>query len=237
MMNHYFSGTANMNRSKKAIHPTEAHSSLSIAMENQLGEEKIVHFSSESHEVAFQTTPAFGTTMSKMEHLGRIEQPPSTLVGALLCEERSATVTPSPAVEVPTIASDIEHMESQRASPMPDLSVSPLTASSYQVMEREYTRDTWRMYNRIANATIRDHRNIHDEDVARSLPTDNAFLASQIDRDQYNRSMPQPELSDSWGHYVEAEVSDSHVPEEEEPVRTIEGDEQDLVQDLFDLEL
>jgi hypothetical protein len=31
-----------------------------------------------------------------------------------------------------------------------DLSVSPLTSSSYHTMERYYDQDTWRMYNRIA---------------------------------------------------------------------------------------
>mmetsp|Transcript_13460 Transcript_13460/g.19808 ORF Transcript_13460/g.19808 Transcript_13460/m.19808 type:complete len:196 (-) Transcript_13460:88-675(-) len=35
---------------------------------------------------------------------------------------------------------------------LPDLSVSPLTASSFHVMEREYNNDTWRMYNRIQAA-------------------------------------------------------------------------------------
>ena len=35
---------------------------------------------------------------------------------------------------------------------LPDLSVSPLTASSFHVMEREYDRDTWRMFNRITAA-------------------------------------------------------------------------------------
>lgn len=36
-----------------------------------------------------------------------------------------------------------------------ELGVSPLTASSLQVMQREYNRDTWRMYNRISAARIR----------------------------------------------------------------------------------
>jgi hypothetical protein len=37
---------------------------------------------------------------------------------------------------------------------LPDLSVSPLTSSSFHVMEREYDRDTWRMFNRITSSRI-----------------------------------------------------------------------------------
>lgn len=36
----------------------------------------------------------------------------------------------------------------------PDLAVSPLTASSYQTLERQYDQDTWRMHNRIAASRI-----------------------------------------------------------------------------------
>jgi len=44
-----------------------------------------------------------------------------------------------------------------RSSPLnqlPDLSMSPLTASSYYTMERQYDLDTWRMHNLIAGAKI-----------------------------------------------------------------------------------
>jgi hypothetical protein len=41
---------------------------------------------------------------------------------------------------------------------LPDLSISPLTASSYHTMERHYNQDTWRLHTRIKAA--RSHRQI-----------------------------------------------------------------------------
>jgi hypothetical protein len=39
-------------------------------------------------------------------------------------------------------------------SSLQDMSGSPLTASSFHVMERAYDNDTWRMFNRIASSRI-----------------------------------------------------------------------------------
>jgi len=62
-------------------------------------------------------------------------------------------------------------------SSLPDLSVSPLTASSFRVMEREYDKDTWRMFNRIT-ASRAEKRVLfpdHDENAYDDISTVEPF--------------------------------------------------------------
>lgn len=54
--------------------------------------------------------------------------------------------------------SPIAAQPQERPITLPDLSISPLTASSYHTMERHYNQDTWRLHTRINAA--RSHRQI-----------------------------------------------------------------------------
>ena len=108
------------------------------------------------------------------------------------CSSRTRHVMPPPGVSsepvlVPqtfaaTASSSINNL---------DLGVSPLTSSSLRVLEREYNRDTWRMYNRISSARIskQQHRQQHDGssfcsnvDVENTIRLSDGLLTATFER-------------------------------------------------------
>lgn len=151
------------------------------------------------------------------------------LTGALN-EVSSIPTTVSSALDVPTIASDIEHLENGRPSPMPDLSLSPLTASSFHVMEQEYDRDTWRMYRRIT--TARDnYQNV--ESVTQSMPViRKAGILSCHTSLKQNVSNWRNCSEVDEGDYQEQNQRRATDPEEYDDDDDIEPE-----QELFDLDL
>lgn len=184
-----------------------------------------------------------------------IEDPPISLnprnqdwVGHVVTMPESMPVAVSPAPlgeqEATTRKTHEQTYESGRSSPLlQDLSVSPLTASSFHVMEREYDRDTWRMYKLIE--TARTERQVLSSSLGKL--EESTFLPHQA-RNQQSRSvlpdswMMQIEDDSSYGHFVTEDEGlnfktvQSRREEEEEDAQSSEEDE-DYSDEIFVLEM
>jgi hypothetical protein len=123
-------------------------------------------------------------------------QPPSTieprmcnLVGAIVNLDHNI----SPRAQLHSSAPN-----SGRCSPLgmghdlPDLSVSPLTASSFQTMERQYDRDTWRMHHRIASA-----RMTGDRPMAPTRIRDSPERPALVQRDFFPRTPSATKMNEA----------------------------------------
>jgi hypothetical protein len=77
-----------------------------------------------------------------------VDPQPPVYINALVGSVGSMPISPKKKTSERGLA--IASHSSSAQIPLPDLSVSPLTASSYQTMEKHYDQDTWRMHNRIA---------------------------------------------------------------------------------------
>jgi len=89
-------------------------------------------------------------------------------------------------------------VQDQQHSHLPDLSISPLTASSYQTMERLYDQDTWRMHNRITTART-DRRQPKSIRGDSSLPRNGSSSLSglnEISQSTHRTAMEEEEDDD-----------------------------------------
>lgn len=75
--------------------------------------------------------------------------PPPVCINSLVGSVGSMPISPKKTSAGRLAIVWLQHSSSSQIL-LPDLSVSPLTASSYQTMEKHYDQDTWRMHNRIA---------------------------------------------------------------------------------------